>query len=204
MKKDAGRITVAGIILFGVITLLIATAPCGAQEWSRKNKAEIFGLGQRMSGDTTTGLGIELEIDDTTVGGFGLGVNLSDNLNVYWDMFFGSTDFTGRSAGSTRRADTDLFGIDFNLDLNILKSRFTPMITGGFGFINFSGTWLGGYPSTMFDETDFSYNLGAGFRWDVTNHFLIKAIYRATWTKLEDTDKSIQLDGISVSIGYVF
>jgi len=204
MKKGPGNRALVGIILFSVITLLITATPCGAQEWSRKNKAEIFGLGQSMSGDTTTGLGIELEMDDTTVGGFGLGFNLSENLNVYWDMFFGSTDFTGRSAGPTLRADTDLFGIDFNLDYNILKSRFTPMITGGFGFINFSGTWLGGPTITMFDETDFSYNLGAGFRWDVTNHFLIKVIYRATWTKLEDTDKSLQLDGISASVGYVF
>lgn len=90
--------------------------------------------------------------------------------------------------------------MDFNLDVNILKSRFTPMVSGGIGFIRFTGGFNGG----AFDETDFSYNLGWGFRWDVTNHFLIKAIYRATWTKLEDSDESILLDGISLGIGYVF
>ena len=34
--------------------------------------------------------------------------------------------------------------------------------------------------------------------------FLVKAIYKATWTKLEDTDNSLLLDGIALSIGYTF
>ena len=75
------------------------------------------------------------------------------------------------------------------------------MITGGIGFINFRGDWGPGFD---FNETDFSYNVGGGFRWNITDHFLIKAIYKATWTKLEDADSSFLLDGIAVSIGYTF
>jgi len=202
MEKRITKIRVLITVFLGVLPLIISTAAI-AQEWTRAGKGEIFVLGQNMSGDTTTGLGIKLELDDTTVFGIGMGLN-GKHFNFNWDLFFGSTDIIGSGAGPTLTADTDLLGMDFNLDYNILKSRFTPLITGGIGFINFSGTWRGGYRTTIFDETDFSYNVGAGFRWDVTNHFLVKAVYRATWTKLEDTDNSILLDGIGVSIGYVF
>ena len=197
MKDKAKKIRILTIICLSLVVFIMTPIVCNAQEWSRKGKGEIFALGQQMTGDTTTetitGLGIELEVDDTIVGGFGIGFNFHDHLNLNMDMFFGSTDLIIKGYGAT---DTDLLGMDFNLDYNILKSRFTPMITGGIGFINFSGSG--------FDETDFSYNLGAGFRWDITDHFLIKGIYRATWTELEDTDDSILLDGISLSIGYVF
>ena len=197
MKDKAKKIRILTIICLSLVVFIVTPIVCNAQEWSRKDKGEIFVLGQQMTGDTTTetitGLGIEVEVDDTTVGGFGIGFNFHDHLNLNMDMFFGSTDLIIKGYGAT---DTDLLGMDFNLDYNILKSRFTPMITGGIGFINFSGSG--------FDETDFSYNLGAGFRWDITDHFLIKGIYRATWTELEDSDDSIMLDGISLSIGYLF
>lgn len=200
MKDKAKKIRILTIICVSLVVFITTPIVCNAQDWSRKGKGEIFALGQQMTGDTTTGLGIELEVDDTIVGGFGMGFNFHDHLNLNMDMFFGSTDLIAKGYGATVKADTDLFGMDVNLDYNILKSRFTPMITAGIGFINFSGD-VSGYD---FDETDFSYNLGAGFRWDITDHFLIKGIYRVTWTELEDTDDSITLDGISLSVGYLF
>jgi len=200
MKDKAKKIRILTIICLSLVVFITTSIVCNAQEWSRKDKGEIFVLGQQMGDDSTTGLGIELEVDDTIVGGLGIGYNFHDHLNLNMDMFFGSTDLIAKGYGETVKADTDLFGMDFNLDYNILKSRFTPMITGGIGFINFSGD-VGGYD---FKETDFSYNLGVGFRWDITDHFLCKGIYRFTWTELEDTDDSILLDGISLSIGYLF
>jgi opacity protein-like surface antigen len=196
------KIRVLIIVFLGVLPLIISPAAI-AQEWSRAGKGEIFVLGQNMSGDTATGDGIEIELDDTTVFGIGLGVN-DKNINFNLDIFFGSTDTEGRGPGPTLTADTDLFGLDLNLDYNFLETRFTPLITGGIGYINFNGTWRGDSGTSDFSETDFSYNLGAGFRWDVTDRFLMKAVYRATWTKLKDTDDSIQFKGISVSIGYLF
>ena len=200
MKDKANKIRILSIICVSLVVFITTSIVCNAQEWSRKGKGEIFALGQQMTGDTTTGLGIEVEVDDSIVGGFGIGFNFHDHLNLNMDMFFGSTDLIAKGPGTTVKTDTDLLGMDFNLDYNILKSRFTPMITGGIGFINFSGDFSG----YDFDETDFSYNLGAGFRWEITDHFLIKGIYRVTWTELEDTDDSIMLDGISLSIGYLF
>lgn len=182
--------------------------PLIAQEWSRKGRGEVFVLGQSMSGDTTTGtvagLRPTIELDDTIVGGLGYGFNFNDFININTGLYFGSTDITGRVSGVTLTGDTNLFGWDLNLDINFLKTRFTPLMTGGIGFINFNGSWNSAVGSEDFSETDFSYNLGGGFRWDVSDHFLIKALYKATWTKLQDTDNNIMFNGVSLSIGYVF
>lgn len=189
--------------LIGILALLsvvLTSAVCSAAEWSRKGKGEFYAFGQYMSSDSTSGSGVTLDLDKTIVGGIGVGFNITDNFNVNLEAFYGSTDITGRALGISVEGDTSLFGSNLNLDVNILRSSFTPMITGGIGFIRFDGDFQG----FDFDETDFSYNVGGGFRWDVTNHFLIKAIYRATWTKLEDTDDSVLFHGPVLSIGYIF
>lgn len=179
-----------------------------AEEWSRKGKGEIYVLGQSLEGDTTTGtiggLTQVIEFDDTIVGGLGFGLNFNDHLNLNTTLFFGSMDMTGRVSDIQINGDTDLFGWDVNMDINILKTRFTPLLTGGIGYIIFDGSWEGPYGDSDFSETDFSYNLGGGFRWDVHDHFVIKALYKATWTELEDADDNVMFDGISLSIGYVF
>ncbi|MBI5676564.1 MAG: porin family protein [Nitrospirae bacterium] len=189
------------VVLVMLATLAVTSSICSAEEWSRKGKGEFFVFGQSMSSDAVTGLGIELEIDDTIVGGFGVGTNLTDHVNLNTELFFGSTDVTARGFGSSINGDTTLFGGDFNLDINILKGRITPLITGGIGFINFNGDYDGG---SSFQETDFSYNVGGGLRWDITDHFLFKAMYKATWTTMEDSDESLRFDGANVNIGYMF
>ena len=126
---------------------------------------------------------------------------VDENVNMNVDIFFASTDLTGTALGVEVKGDTAVVGYDINLDVNILKNNFTPMLTGGLGFMSFSGDIDGGGD---FSETDFSYNLGFGFRWEATENFLIKGLYKATWTKLEDTDENLMLDGISVILAYVY
>ena len=188
------------VVLAILATLALTSPVCSAEEWSRKGKGDLYAFGQYMSNASTTGSGITLEFDQTIAGGLGLGKNINDNLNLNLEFFYGSTNFTGKGFGASVHGDTSLLGSNLNLDINILKSRFSPLITGGIGLIMFDGD-VKGIP---FSETDFSYNVGGGFRWDVTNNFLIKAIYRATWTNLEGTDKSILFHGPVLSIGYIF
>lgn len=200
MKEKVHAVSFLSIMFLVLLSFAMTSGICRAEEWSRKSKREFFLTGQYMGSDTTTHLGVALEFDSTTVGGLGVGLNLNDHLNLNSDLFIGSTDFTANGLGLTSKDSCTLVGWDVNLDLNMLKTRFTPMVTVGFGFISFNGDHHGG----NFKETNYSYNLGGGFRWDVANHFLIKALYRATWTELEDAKDTILFDGISLSIGYIF
>lgn len=199
MQKIVNRNSLLYVI-FILLSLIMTSSICYAQNFKRKGRTEIFGLIQQMSGDTTTGLGMNMEVDSFTGFGFGSGYNFNENFNINFDIFFSSTDINAGVYDISVTGDSSIWGLDFNLDYNILKTKITPIVTAGIGFINFSGDFQG----FDFNETDFSYNLGIGSRFDITEHFLIKGLYRATWTKLEDTDKKIMLDGISLSLGYNF
>jgi opacity protein-like surface antigen len=206
MIRILQRTRFLGIISLTAMAFLLTSNDCRSQDWSRKGKTELFVLGQQMDGDSTSadelGISFDIEVDDTFVWGLGVGHNLNDYINLNGDIWFGSTDIESAPLGIPVKADSDLVGMDFNLDYNILKSRFTPIVTGGIGFIYYDGNFdVGG---SDFSETDFSYNLGAGFRWDIGEHFLAKALYKLTWTELEDTDDTLKLDGVNLSIAYVF
>ncbi len=204
MKEESYRPKLLPItIIFLLFFSMIVAAPSTAQEWSRRGRIELYGMAQSMSGDSTsdTDLGVmSLKLNTTSVIGLGYGTNFSDHLNLNMDFWLGSTNVTGEALGVTVQGDTSLLGLDFNLDINLLSRRFTPLVTGGVGFIKFSGD-VEGFP---FSETDLSYNYGGGLRWDATDHLLFKVIYRFTKTQLEGTDKAIMLDGAMLTVGYVF
>lgn len=195
------------IIILSLLAFVMTSAVCSAQGYSRKGQSEIYGMFQIMSGNTSDfsasywSLENSFELDDSTVFGFGIGFNATDHWNLNTDLLFGSADFTrvGRRPGSstTITGDADLFFWDVNVDYYILADRLTPLVTAGIGFVNLDS-------DTLFDETNFSYNLGAGGRWDITDNIFVKAIYRVTWTELEDAEDNIDFDGISLSVGYMF
>jgi opacity protein-like surface antigen len=192
MKKQLG------FIIWTCILLLLFTVShaFGEDGYARRGKTELFALGQTMGGDSVTEAGIKLEIDNTIVGGIGMGYNFFNNLNLNTDVYFGSTDVEALTWFGKAGMDADILGFDLNLDYNIINGPFTPLLTTGIGYIRFEA-------DDDIGETDFSYNIGAGFRYDV-NHFFLKAIYRATWTQLEDTDETLLLDGVTLFAGYIF
>ncbi len=181
------RLVVAAILAIG---LLVASRACHAQY------IEAFAVVQQMGGDETTGLGMDVLVDDNIVGGVGAGMNI-DGFNLNLDFLFGSTEVT---IGDSK-LDTKLFCVDANLDYSPLPGPVSPMVTAGIGSVNFSDSLVS---IEEFSETDFSYNLGAGLRCVVRGRLLIKGIYRGTWTKIKSTDGSILFDGFSASVGYVF
>jgi len=186
-------------IILSLSVFLLSAGVCPAQEWQRKGKGEFFGAFQLMNGDETRCSEITLKLDDTALYGFGAGYNLDDHFNLNTDFLFGSTDIK-YGYFENELADADIFAWDVNLDYNILKERLTPFATVGLGFMNFSGSAYG----FDFNETDFSYNFGAGLRWDVAKNIFLKAMYRWTFTKLKGTRDRILLDSLTVNIGFLF
>lgn len=188
-----------------LIVLTITSTVCSAQEWTRAGRGEIFAFGQFMGGDTATATVddsvISMKFDDMFAGGIGFGYNFSNYFNVNMDLLYGQSDTTSSGFDISIKHNTNIIAGDLNLDFNILKTRFTPLVTGGIGYVRFKGTIAEGFD---FDEVDLSYNVGGGIRWDVTDHFLVKAVYRSLWTKLKDTDKAIRFNVGTLSIGYIF
>jgi len=220
--------TLRGQRLLIVVCLMVAagvaaTARSNAQVWSRKGTMDVFGSGQYLKAGKTefSRFGVTLDIDDTGLGGLSMGYHFSDHFSLNFEILLGESDFTASGPGPNLMGDTFIGVGKLNLDYNILRTRFTPVITGGVGFFTFSNPiedadpvlvcyydgWWGyscGYEQPTYYETDFSGNLGAGFRWDVTDHLFLKAIAGATWVKLQDADDYTPFYAVTLSIGGSF
>ena len=202
-----------------IISLLVFTTTaslCSAQEYSRKGKTELFGSIQTMASEQVEysypnalpldRLPVTFDMDSTIVYGIGYGYNLSDHWNINTDLLFGSADtdvkIVGDSDVTVETVDMDYVLWDINVDYNIFKSRFTPLVTGGMGLMNFSIKTTS--DAGEVHESDFSSNLGAGVRWDIRDNLLLKVIYRSTWTEVHNADNDLRFDSVSVSVAFMF
>ncbi|MEA2076685.1 MAG: outer membrane beta-barrel protein [Candidatus Marinimicrobia bacterium] len=193
MKKYLNRICL--IICLG---LLVCSNVSSAEPYSREGKGyEIFVFGQSMSGDETSGLGIDIAFENTNIWGAGGGHN-GDYININMDVFFG---YIGWSATGYDVSMTDQYftikGLDVNIDA-FLMYQITPLATAGIGIMIFENDDID------ILESNLSFNMGAGVRWDITEQIFVKGLYRSTWTKLENTYKSLRFGGISILVGYIW
>jgi hypothetical protein len=157
---------------------------------------EVYGIVQQMNGDKTTFQQEDLEVSGGTLGGFGAGLNIV-NVNLNMALLFGSTEITSE----TIKLDSKLFGFEANLDYAFITGIISPMVSAGIGSITFTDSFAA-YEN--FNETNFSYNIAGGLRCVFSDHILLKALYKASWTTIKETDSAIQLDGIAVHVGYIF
>ena len=210
------------IIILSLLAFVMTSAVCSAQGYSRSGKTEIFGMVQ-MVGSTeimfdeiipvfgTVEWGFEL--DSTTIFGIGMGMNATDHWNVNTDLLFGRADGNVEIAGiaipsSLIAIDADYFLWNVNVDYNFLADPLTPLVTAGVGLakidIEASAPLVPGAGSISESETNFSYNIGAGGRWDITDNILIKLIYRMTWTQIKDANDKQNFNGVALSVAYMF
>lgn len=208
IRMNARTTKLSNLTIF-LLVFSVTVSICSAQEFSRKGKTELFGTILRIGSDDvdfspSNILPVTLDLDSTTVYGVGYGYNFTDNWNLNSDLLFGSADADIKIAGKKAGAeDMDYVLWNVNLDYNIFKSRFTPLVTGGIGLMNFSintkATGVG-----EIHESDTSFNLGAGLRWDVKDNILLKVIYKATWTEINNADNDQRFDNVSFSVAYMF
>jgi len=206
MSQRTQIIRLLTIIFLTVMAFLLTSKDCRSEDRSRKGKTEIRVGGQYL-GDlsesvSVSGLGSgKVESDGILVGGLGIGYNFNDYLNLNMKIWYRSLDFKLRTLGATFKGNADLFGGDINLDVNILKRRLTPVISGGVGFVQIDGDWSDG--GENFSDTNFSYNVGAGFSWEIGDTLIIKALYGLKRLDLDILD-TVTLDGPSLFFAFMF
>lgn len=181
----------------------------------RRQLWEFYGVGQYWSADDVSFGPITvpdpdgnlitaeatLELEDTGMGGFGLGFNINDHWSLNGEFMFGSSDYRAHWAGYELRGEMFMSSGKFNVEYNLLSGPVTPFVKGGLGYFYFdtgipSGPtewycwwdyWWGyvceGYAPTH-TETCFALNAGAGLRWDINDFVFIKALGGATWVDM--------------------
>lgn len=196
------------ISMFYIVCLIIFTLVpfVNAEEFNRAGSLEMFTSGYFMDNDSVDikGIsGIEVGIDNINMYGLGMGYNINNYLNLNIQGSYGSTDGVISVFGMEGESDIDLYGMNLNLDYNILKTRFTPFVTVGVGCMTFDID--DNIADNLFGGTYGTVNAGAGVRYDLTNNFLIKALYRVTWVdELDYTKDNLVFEGFNFIIGYRF
>jgi opacity protein-like surface antigen len=195
-----------------------AQIPYATEPLSRQNKFEVYGLGQYLhSDDTKFPGGVTMKMDDTGLGGAGFAYHFNDFLSLRADFMFGpATLHTVGSDGTELNPSESAFLQTgrFNLDYNMINRRLTPVLTAGIGYQYLEidtdqsyavpGPYGWYYVTDYYYETDFTWNVGAGFRWNVTDNFFIKVMGGAQWLQYEGADNiTTQIEGFFV-IGWMF
>ena len=156
----------------------------------------------------------------------GIGYNYTDKFLVSLDIGMDQMDYKANLAGDEPGVLFPISGelryttLMVNGTYNFLESRLTPFVTGGLGWAwvdtNIATeppqtgcwwTWVG-YVCTSWQDTKtidaFSYQLGAGLRYDVNDSFVVQGSYRMTWIDLSDATSTPSIDGFQLSIGWKF
>jgi opacity protein-like surface antigen len=166
--------------------------------------------------------GSSLSLKSRTGWGFGLAYNLNSHFALGFDFSWVDprytatlidTDDSGTPTGSTTTIEhrADIITGQLKGIWNIFKSDFTPYAEVAGGWTNIDSNvsdsvpvcwfdpWWGWVCSTSsYNESNFSYGGGLGFRWDVGRSTLLKLSYNRM---VIDSGRSPELDSIKFEIG---
>ncbi len=197
------RVTREWIVAALLMAVVASPSPAEDQSWSRAYRSELYCVVQVMGSDKVTALSRsgEVDIDTTTLYGVGMGLNFTEHFNVNTEIMLGWMDVEERSSywgGNVIEHDNDsVYLWNVNLDYNFSKGRLTPFVSAGAGVLGYNG-------DDRLHEVHFAGNAGAGIRWDMTDHFAVRVMYRSTWWEIENGDSPFQFDGVTASLLYTF
>jgi opacity protein-like surface antigen len=228
-KNHLNRFAARSIVLAAVaVSALAASAqiPSAWEPFNRAAKSEFYGIGQYLHSEDIDFNGpagnMKIKMDDTGLGGFGMAFHFNDYLAVHADFMFGSATFSGDmplEGGGTLHLNQSGFIHTgrFNVDYNIINRRFTPFLTAGLGYqyleteldsappVYYWDPWWGwveGQPYAA--ETYFTWNVGAGVRWNVTDQLFVKATIGAQWLEYSHSDSITTQIEAMFGIGWAF
>ncbi len=231
-NTKASRLTLLTLLaLAGSLLPAAAQIPNMTEAFSRQGKTEVYGVGQYLHSENIDFNGpyggpVTVKMDDTGLGGLGFAYHFNDFISIHSDFMFGGATFSGdfpRQLGGTVNVKSDAFIQTgrFNVDYNIINRRITPFVTAGIGYQYLEteleslppiGGWYWdpwyGYvyysDHPHASDTEFTWNAGAGFRWNITDSLFIKAMGGANWLEYGGAKGvTTQIEGI-FSIGWTF
>lgn len=171
--------------------------------------------------------GTTADIDSEVGFRIGMSRHLSDHfelgLNLDWLKPDYDANLRGDALGEVFPASGDLEYTNVSLDVtyNILSDNFTPFLLGGAGWswvdTNIAteppetGCWWDpwwGLVCESFQNTrtidGFTYEAGAGLRYDFNESYALSASYRKTWHDWDHADGKVDIDSYLLTLGLKF
>jgi opacity protein-like surface antigen len=209
------------VVLVLVLHAMSATAQGSVQRagrWEFTLQPQ-FVDGQSLAG----GNGSRATIESDWGFGFGLAYNFSNHLALGGELTWNDAGYRatiapgpGNPGSSFNLAGTlETSTLRMNATWNFLATSFTPFVTGGIGatWVDTNipngptqcwvDPWYGTYCDTPTrSNTYFSYNAGAGLRWDVNRDFFLRGVYTRQWLDVGGGAGSPAFDQFRIDFGF--
>jgi opacity protein-like surface antigen len=158
---------------------------------------------------------------------FGLAYHYTDQVEFGLNLGVGQTDYSADIAGDEPgeffrvKGDLDYTTLTVDGTWNFMSGPFSPFVTGGIGWswvdTNIAtgppetGCWWDpwwGYVCTSFQDTrtidGFSYGVGVGARYELTDTVAVHGSYRVNWIDFEEAESTPDFDGFELTFGWKF
>ena len=175
------------------------------------------------SNSVTGNSGSRADISSDWGFGFGFAYNFSNHLALGGELTWNEADYRARIVPGAGNPGSDLTlagtietsTLRLNGTWNILATNFTPFVTGGIGatYVDTNipsgpaqcwvDPWWGEYCGVPTrSDTYFSYNAGAGLRWDVNRSFFLRGVYVRQWIDVGGGAGSPAFDQFRIDFGF--
>jgi len=170
--------------------------------------------------------GITLDPSSSVGAGFSLGYNLDQYLNLSFEIFGDSADYsgtvdTGTSSKGVIDGSLDTSSGQFNVTYHWFDSAVTPFVSAGVGWTyidsniakNFVGSecwyhpWYGYVCNDVYDtyhDTVLSYNAAIGLRVDLSDGLFLRGSVGRQWVYMDATSTHPAIDFGKVELGFMF
>lgn len=181
-----------------------------------------YQTGQEVSSEG----GSSLDIDSSAGFGISVGWNWTAKLNLAYRFMANKPRYDAVIVPE----DPNVVPIDVNEKMtkhahqlnatyHFLDGAFTPYLSAGIGYAKLDSNIVTGPPQTgcwwdpwwgyicfadwkTYSTSEFSYNLGVGFRWDINNALFGRASYNREFIKVDSG--SLDFDTATVEVGMMF
>jgi len=211
-------------IVVSIVLLSYAMGASGQKSGPRAGQWEFTLQPQYFDSNSVTGdNGCRADISGDWGFGLGFAYNFSNHLALGGELTWNEADYRARIVPGPGNpgASIDLSGtmvtstLRMNGTWNILATSFTPFVTGGIGatYVDTNipngptqcwvDPWWGTYCGTPTkSNTYFSYNAGAGLRWDVNRSFFMRGVVTRQWIDVGGGTGSPAFDQIRIDFGF--
>ena len=199
----------SGMLLAVCISTSQAQIPMATEYFPRQNKFEVYGIGEYLHQTDAAEFngGVKLRLDDTGMGGVGFAYHFNNFVSAHADFLFGPATFRVEDpiiGNYVLGHDSYISSGKFNIDYNIINRRLTPFITAGIGYQYMYTSYDNYYYYSYYDETDFTWNVAGGIRWNITDNFFIKVYGGAQWLTYQDANNITTQIEASFALGWTF
>ena len=207
-----------------ILLAVCATGVAGQSAGPRAGRWDFTLQPQYVDSSSVTGdNGSRANISGDWGFGFGFAYNFTNHLALGGELTWNQADYNativpaaGNPGSSFNLSGTlETSTLRVNGTWNVLATNFTPFVTGGIGatYVDTNipdgptqcwvDPWWGTYCGTPTrSNTYFSYNAGAGLRWDVNRTFFLRGVYTRQWIDVGGATGSPAFDQFRIDFGF--